>query len=242
MAGIRFHKQKWQLAFTLLLRGVVLGLLGLVAWFGLHALPDAINPFSPVELTSPVGPLTNVKLRLLQPRYEACLATIKRRGIAIERQTISSPLKGCGIEKALKLTKAPLSHGGPLDMSCGLAAALLIWEGQVVVPQSQDLLGSPVTRIRHYGTYSCRNMNNAKTGRLSAHAEGRAIDIAGFDLADGRRVSVLKDWGKDNAKGRFLKAVHDDACRIFNVVLGPDFNDLHKDHFHFDMSVWNTCK
>ena len=96
MAGIRFNKQKRQLAFTLFVRGVVLGLLAMVAWFGLHALPDTINPFSPVELTSPVGPLTNVKLRLLQPRYEACLATIKRRGMTIERAEISSPLKGCG--------------------------------------------------------------------------------------------------------------------------------------------------
>ncbi len=242
MAGIRFNKQKRQLAFTLFVRGVVLGLLAMIAWFGLHALPDTINPFSPVELTSPVGPLTNVKLRLLQPRYEACLATIKRRGMTIERAEISSPLKGCGMEKGVKLTKAPLIHGGPLDMSCGLAAALLIWEGQVVVPQADDILGSPVTRIRHYGTYSCRNVNHAKAGRLSAHAEARAIDIAGFDLADGRRVSVLKDWGKDTPEGRFLKSVHDDACRVFSVVLGPEYNDLHKNHFHFDMSAWSACK
>ena len=242
MAAFRFHKLRWRLAGDVLLRAVVLGTFAAVAWFGLHALPDAINPFSPVELTSPVGPLTNVKLRLLQPRYEACLATIKRRGISIERYAIVSPLKGCGIEKGVRLTKAPLVHGGPLDMSCGLAAALLIWEGQVVVPQAEDILGSPVTRIRHFGTYSCRNVNHAKAGRLSAHAEGRAVDIAGFDLADGRRVSVLKDWGKDTPEGRFLKSVHDEACGVFNVVLGPDYNDLHRNHFHFDMSVWSVCK
>lgn len=214
----------------------------MTAWYGLNALPDRINPFSPIELTTPVGPLTNVKLRLLQPRYEACLATIKRRGVAIERETIVSPLKGCGMEQGVRLTRAPVDHGGPLRMTCGLAAALLIWERQVVAPQAEHILGSPVTRIRHYGTYSCRNVNHAKAGRLSAHAEARAIDIAGFDLADGRRVSVLKDWGKETPEGQFLKAVHDDGCRVFNVVLGPDYNALHKSHFHFDMSVWRVCK
>lgn len=242
MAKFEFHKLRWRLAGDVLMRVAVLGGLAMVAWFGLHALPDSINPFSPIELTTPVGPLTNVKLRLLQPRYEACLATIKKRGISIERQTIVSPVEGCGMERGVKLTKAPLIHGAPLDMSCGLAAALMIWEAQVIVPQSEDILGSPVTRIRQYGTYSCRNVNHAKAGRLSAHAEARAIDIAGFDLADGRRVSVLKDWGKDTPEGRFLKVVHDDACRVFNVVLGPEYNALHKNHFHFDMSGWSACK
>src|SRR5690606_33625148 len=118
----------------------VFGVLASVAWFGLHALPDSVNPFSPIELTSPVGPLSNVKLRLLQPRYEACLATIKRRGIGLERSTIISPLKGCGIEKGVKLNQSPISHGGPLQMSCGLAAALLIWEGQVVNPLADEML------------------------------------------------------------------------------------------------------
>jgi len=38
-------------------------------------------------------------------------------------------------------------------------------------------------------------------------------------------------------KGAFVKAVHDDACRTFGTVLGPEANDAHKDHFHFDMKA-----
>jgi len=33
----------------------------------------------------------------------------------------------------------------------------------------------------------------------------------------------------------FLRAVHDDACKTFETVLGPEANAAHKDHFHFDM-------
>tara|TARA_R110000824_G_scaffold118960_13_gene271867 strand:- start:1037 stop:1819 length:783 start_codon:yes stop_codon:yes gene_type:complete len=231
-----------RLLASLVGRIVILGSLAAGAWWGLHALPDSINPFSPIELTDPVGPLSNVKLRLLQPRYEACLATLKRRGVEVERSTITSTSEDCGMEKGVKLKKARLIHGAPLDMSCGMAAALLIWERQVLVPQSEAMLGSPVTRVRHYGTYACRNMNNAKEGRRSAHATARAIDIAGFDLADGRKISVLRDWGKETPEGQFLAKVHEDACRVFNVVLGPEYNALHANHFHFDMSIWSVCK
>lgn len=227
---------------SILARVMILLVMAALAWFGLHALPNAINPFSPIELTDPLGPLTNVKLRLLQPRYEACLATIKRRGNGLERASIASDDASCGMAKGVRLTQSTLSHGGDIEATCALTAALLIWEEQVVVPQSIALLGSPVVRLRHYGIYSCRNVNHAKEGKRSAHAAGKAIDVAGFDLADGRKVSVLKDWGKETPEGRFLAAVHDDACRVFNVVLGPEYNALHANHFHFDMSVWSACK
>ncbi|MES1991567.1 MAG: extensin family protein [Pseudomonadota bacterium] len=237
-----------RLWISLFARGLILGSLAVGAWVGLNALPDAINPFSPVELTDDVGPLTNLKLRLLQSRYEACLATIKRRSVAIERKVIAPTKEGCGMEKGIVLKQSPrvpdgfVGNGGDLDMTCGLGAALLIWERNIVVPQAQMLLGSPVTRVRTFGTYDCRNINHAKTGRLSAHAEGRAIDISGFDLKDGRKISVVKDWGKATPEGQFLKVTHEGACSVFNVVLGPDFNDLHKNHFHLDMSIWRICK
>lgn len=232
----------WKLWASLFARGVILGSLAIAAWFGLNALPDSINPFSPIEITSDVGALTNLKLRLLQPRYEACLATLKRRSISIERKEIVSTEKGCGMEKGIVLKQSPLIHGSQLELTCGLGAALLIWERNIVVPESEALLGSPVTRVRTFGTYACRNVNHAKAGRRSAHAEGRAIDIAGFDLADGRKISVLKDWGKDTPEGRFLAQVHGGACSVFNVVLGPEYNALHKNHFHLDMSLWSVCK
>src|SRR3546814_2465347 len=128
--------------------------------------------------------------------------------------------------KGVRLKQSTLSHGGDLEATCGLTAALLIWERQVVVPRSIALLDSPVVRVRHYGTYSCRNVNHAKEGKRSAHAAGKAIEIAGFDLADGRKISVLKDWGKNTPEGHFLTDINDQASRIFNVGLGQDYNVL----------------
>lgn len=33
----------------------------------------------------------------------------------------------------------------------------------------------------------------------------------------------------------FLRAIHDDACKLFWTVLGPEANAAHRDHFHLDM-------
>jgi hypothetical protein len=38
-----------------------------------------------------------------------------------------------------------------------------------------------------------------------------------------------------NLTAKFVKHVHDDACQTFGTVLGPDANEAHKNHFHFDM-------
>ncbi len=38
-----------------------------------------------------------------------------------------------------------------------------------------------------------------------------------------------------NSKSQFLTYLHEDACRRFGTVLGPNANEAHKDHFHLDM-------
>jgi hypothetical protein len=83
------------------------------------------------------------------------------------------------------------------------------------------------------GSYSCRNV--AGSGRLSAHATARAIDVSAFVLADGRRITVRQDWsGGSPAQQHFLRIVHDSACKRFGTVLSPDYNAAHTDHFHLE--------
>lgn len=67
---------------------------------------------------------------------------------------------------------------------------------------------------------------------MSTHATAHAIDLTGFELSDGRTLSVLDDWGRGEPVGAFLRAAQSTACDWFGGVLGPDFNALHADHFH----------
>jgi len=83
------------------------------------------------------------------------------------------------------------------------------------------------------GSYSCRNV--AGSGRRSAHATGEAIDIAGFLLADGRRISVKNGWhGGSEREREFLRVVRQSACKRFDTVLSPDYNSAHHDHLHLE--------
>ena len=74
------------------------------------------------------------------------------------------------------------------------------------------------------------------------NASADALDISGFRLADGRSVSVLKDWPKQNQDAQFLRQVRDGACEAFSVVLSPDYNAAHRNHFHVDVGRWSVCR
>src|SRR5690606_8726962 len=116
------------------------------------------------------------------------------------------------------------------------------WERDIVQPAAEFHLGQKVTRIEHYGAYSCRRVNHADRGRMSEHATANAIDIAGFRLENGRTVRIAGAWDSDTPEARFLRAVHDAACRTFRGVLSPDYNAAHHDHFHFDMGRFSMCR
>ena len=74
-----------------------------------------------------------------------------------------------------------------------------------------------------------------------------AIDIAGFRLEDGTRISVVDDWDEDGPRSVFLRDVRDGACDLFATVLSPDYNAAHRDHLHLDQAArgemgWRGCR
>ncbi len=124
-----------------------------------------------------------------------------------------------------------VSNIGPV--TCDVGTAFAAWARFGVDRAARAILGSPLERIETMGSYSCRNV--AGTSRRSAHSTGDAIDISGFVLADGRRISVQGDWsGGTREEKEFLRTVQLSACRRFNTVLGPEYNAAHRDHFHLE--------
>jgi hypothetical protein len=84
----------------------------------------------------------------------------------------------------------------PALTNCAVASALSRWVADVVQPAAQRSFQSTVTRLLVAGAYQCRNRNGASDGPLSEHALANAIDISGFELANGRTVRVSEGWGK----------------------------------------------
>lgn len=42
---------------------------------------------------------------------------------------------------------------------------------------------------------------------------------------------------KATAEAAFLRRLHRGACGTFGTVLGPEANEAHRDHFHFDLAA-----
>lgn len=124
-------------------------------------------------------------------------------------------------------------HREPLLVGCKMALAL--------EKMSRKLRTRGVVGVDHYGTYVCRAIRGSR--RPSMHASGAAIDVAGLTMENGARVSVLNDWerGVDEPRGRGAKLLRSIARElhtdfVFNVVLTPEYNEGHHDHFHLDLS------
>lgn len=169
-----------------------------------------------------------------------CLAELDRRGFDYWRTQVADAGGGCGIETAVEVSRMHTALSRPATMSCGLASRLDDFDREVVQAAAQASLGQAVTEINHFGSYACRGSTGMR-GRLSQHALGQAIDVSGFRLADGTVISVERDWLDPGPKQQFLRQVAQQACQYFSVVLTPDSNADHYNHFHLDIGPDHHC-
>ena len=214
---------------------LILTLLAAAAAFLLYAHgrshPEDL-PWTRLDLARPVGALTGRKLTALTQDAPRCEALLRRAGV---RFTALRPRGGgqCGYADGVRFdaggARAIAYRPGGLATSCAVAAALAVWEWEVVQPAALRRFGRRVAAVDHYGSYSCRRMYGRGAGMWSEHATADAIDVAGFRLADGTRITVARDWHGGGAKARFLHDVRDGACKLFATTLSPDYNAAHRD-------------
>ena len=207
-------------------------------------------PWTALDLADPIGPFTDDKLASLGDEPQRCAALIAAAGLGdrpAAPRSLSTPQ--CGFDDGIELGAAPGARipYGDITTACPVAAALALWERDVVQPAAERHLSTTVTRIDQLGSFSCRRLYGRDDGPWSEHATADAIDISGFRLADGRRLSLIADWQGDDAEARFLKEVRDGACSLFRTTLSPDYNAAHADHFHLDMASgrpagWSICR
>jgi hypothetical protein len=114
------------------------------------------------------------------------------------------------------------------------------------------LAGHGVVEVRHYSLYRPPG-KRWPDGKLGIqHNAALAIDAARFRKADGTDLDVLRDFhgrigdvtcGPDahprapNAAALELRAILCEAVerRLFNVVLTPNYNRPHRNHFHMEV-------
>lgn len=183
---------------------------------------------------------------MVRPQARACLSDLGAKRADFTPLPDQYYGVGCATLDAVRLAslqgdKATLALAGLGPVTCPMADSFAGWARYGVDRAAQQILGSALIRIETMGSYNCRNV--AGTSHRSAHATASAIDVSGFVLADGRRITVSGNWADASPKmRRFFEAIHTSACKRFGVVLGPAYNPAHRDHFHLEINANRTCK
>ena len=208
-------------------------------------------PWTPLDLGEPAGLFTGRKLAALGRTVPRCRALLDRAGVRYDVVPARHDGAACGYGDAVRFAtggarRIAFTPRAP-TIACPVAAALAMWEWDVLQPAALRHLGTRVVAIEHLGSYNCRRMYGRTQGAWSEHATADAIDVAGFVLADGRHVTVLHDWKGAGEEAAFLKAARDGACGLFATVLSPDYNAAHRDHLHLDQADrgtlgWRACR
>jgi len=153
----------------------------------------------------------------------------------------------CGAPQVVMYRGSPakIAYQPSVMTTCTMALALARFE-TFLQEQAMSTFGKRVVKIRHVGTYACREMASYP-GWVSEHSYANAIDLTDFVLEDGRSIEVLKYFQpkkEESAKkeGQFLRLVARRAYdeETFSSVLTPFFDKLHANHFHLDMARFRS--
>ncbi len=141
-------------------------------------------------------------------------------------EPIGSGTRGCGIAEPVQITSIDsITLSQPATIDCATATALRQWIDTGLRPAYGN---SRVAGLQIAGHYVCRPRNNIRGAQISEHGRGKAIDISGIIMADGRVLTVQGNWNSA------MRAAYRAGCGIFGTTLGPGSDGYHEDHMHFD--------
>lgn len=151
---------------------------------------------------------------------------------------------GCGVPRGVAMMRGPtgVKYQPAIRVDCSFA--LRLGEVETLLhEEAQERFDAKVTSIGTLGSYACRKVNGRLrgwSGGISEHSFGNALDVTHFDLSNGRRITVLRDYPRNRGPatrdgGRFLRRV---VARVWKEAdmraLSPDFDKSHRGHLHFD--------
>lgn len=182
-----------------------------------------------------------------------CEAELKARSIAFERETargvvapvrLKGPLQGIVFKTDLSQKQDAVS---PYEIAdCRLVLAMDDF--------AKILVAHDIVEVRHYSMYRPppSSWPDGKPG--ARHTGALALDAARFTTKDGTKLDVDKDFnGRIDAKtcgdgagpdpvtpaATELRAILCEAVaqHLFNVVLTPNYNREHHNHFHLEVTA-----
>jgi hypothetical protein len=170
-----------------------------------------------------------------------CRAELDARHVAwkqASRPGIAIPVELTGTVGGIQLT----SEDQPLVIDCSLAVSL--------DEAGRYLRALGIDKATFSSAYSRRNVRG--TNHPSKHSYGLAIDVHTFTGTDLGTLRVDRDYEQGlgdevdcvgaplTQGGAVLKILQCQLVRsgLFHLVLSPDYDDAHHDHFHLEVRPW----
>jgi hypothetical protein len=169
-----------------------------------------------------------------------CRATLLAVGAVFQPAEIEAQTDPrCAIVEPVRLESLALRDGQRVDLpdrptlACAAAVTFTSFVDEALASLVKGTFGVSISAIRTGPGFDCRTRDHIPGAKLSEHAKGLAIDIAGISFAGGRlyQVGTLAD----TAERAFDHAARAAACGYFHTVLGPGADAFHSAHWHFDL-------
>lgn len=183
---------------------------------------------------------------------EACEAELETRGVSFQREEargvyapvrLTGPLRGVTFRTNQSAERRATSTWEISD--CRLVLALDDF--------AEILARHDIVDVRHYSMYRAPRKSWPEDKIATRHGGAVAIDAARFIASDGTYYDVLDHFsGRIDAKtcgpkaaprkktkqSLELRAILCEAveAHLFNIVLTPNFNRAHRDHFHLEVT------
>lgn len=65
---------------------------------------------------------------------------------------------------------------------------------------------------------------------------GKGVDVKATDAKATPTTATANEATRPSTETAFLRRLHKGACGTFGTVLGPEANEAHRNHFHFDLA------
>ncbi|MBB4952845.1 hypothetical protein H4S14_000888 [Agrobacterium vitis] len=203
---------------------------------GAAPIPDS----KPAVAPEPEQPVPPPPIMAENPQaYGQCIKALTEAGATFTEKPRIDDGDGCGIDKPIEVSQImpgiSLAPSGTLR--CEAALELSQWVKTVVIPTAEQAMPDKgrLTAINQASTYICRKRNSLSEGKISEHARGNAIDIAGLTFEKGTVPMTIAPEKEPTMDGAFQRTLNASACLYFTTVLAPGSDETHRDHMHLDL-------
>lgn len=146
--------------------------------------------------------------------------------IAAETDRLAPLRKGsCGAPVPVRLRRVGSGTGMTIQpaatTNCAVTARLHQWLETVAQPAAKRVFGSQIVKVRNASSYMCRNRYNDPAAKISEHAFANALDLAAFELADGRTIDVQRYWGSVVESAEAARAAQAAGATITTTTTDP---------------------